>query len=146
VYNALKTASQTANFSVYRSSELPQRWHYGQSPRTPPLLAVANIGYAFQDLIEWNQEWFEHKFNKTCKNTQTVPAGGKEREGGTNYWGPANQNGHQGRTVLRMFCLSWLFYRLSAVQLIPFRQSASHSAEPLGSHIPRDTSGNQTPL
>jgi hypothetical protein len=84
VYSALKNASQTANFSVYRPSELPQRWHYGQSPRTPPLLAVANIGYAFQDLIEWNQEWFLQKFNTTCKNMQTVPERGKGREGGTN--------------------------------------------------------------
>lgn len=72
VYNALKTASQTANFSIYRSSELPQRWHYGQSPRAPPLLAVADIGYAFQDLIEWYEEWFQQKFNRTstCKNMQ----------------------------------------------------------------------------
>ena len=76
VYNALKTASQTANFSVYRPSDLPPRWHYGQSPCTPPLLAVANIGYAFHDLTEWNQKWFQQKFNKTCKNTQTVPARG----------------------------------------------------------------------
>ena len=79
MYNALKTASQTANFSIYQPSELPQRWHYGQSSRTPPLLAVADIGYAFQDLIEWSQEWLQQKFNKTCKNTQTVPARGKGR-------------------------------------------------------------------
>jgi len=79
VYNALKNASQTANFSVYRRSELPQRWHYGQSPRTPPVLAVANIGYAFHDLIEWTQEWFQQKFNKTCKNTQTASARGEGR-------------------------------------------------------------------
>jgi hypothetical protein len=71
VYNALKTATQTANFSIYRSSELPQRWHYGQSPRTPPLLAVADVGYAFQDLIEWYEEWFQQKFNRTCKNMQS---------------------------------------------------------------------------
>jgi len=105
VYNALKSASQTANFSIYQPSELPQRWHYGQSLRTPPLLAVANIGYAFQDLIEWSQEWLQQKFNKTCKNTQTVPARG--REGGTNYWGLADKKGHQGQTLLHMFCLSW---------------------------------------
>lgn len=68
MYNALKTASERANFSIYRSSELPQRWHYGHSPRTPPLLAVADIGYAFQDLIEWYQEQLQQKFNRTCKN------------------------------------------------------------------------------
>lgn len=79
MYNALKTASQTANFSVYRPSELPQRWHYGQSPRTPPVLAVANVGYAFHDLIEWTQELFQQKFNKTCKSTQTAPARGEGR-------------------------------------------------------------------
>jgi len=80
VYNALKTASQTANFSVYWRSELPQRWHYGQSPRTPPVLAVANIGYAFHDLIEWTQEWLQQKYNRTCKNTQTAPARGEGRQ------------------------------------------------------------------
>lgn len=72
VYNALKTASQAANFSIYRSSELPQRWHYGHSPRTPPLLAVADIGYAFQDLIEWYEEWFQQKFNRTLTSTATL--------------------------------------------------------------------------
>lgn len=105
MYNALKTASQTANFSVYRSSELPQRWHYGQSPRTPPLLAVANTGYAFQDLIEWNQEWFLQKFNRTCKNMQTVQQKGKE--GATNYWGLAVQKGHKGQTVLLTHLLTY---------------------------------------
>ncbi|XP_021925449.1 ectonucleotide pyrophosphatase/phosphodiesterase family member 5-like [Zootermopsis nevadensis] len=67
VYNTLKTASRTANFSIYQSNELPQRWHYGQSPRTPPLLAVADTGYAFQDLIEWYQ-----KLNRTLTSNTTL--------------------------------------------------------------------------
>ncbi|XP_069680356.1 ectonucleotide pyrophosphatase/phosphodiesterase family member 5-like [Periplaneta americana] len=72
VYNALKTASQTANFSVYQSSELPARWHYAQSARTPPILAVADIGYAFQDLIEWYQDWYQRKFHITLSPTSTL--------------------------------------------------------------------------
>ncbi|KAJ9598241.1 hypothetical protein L9F63_011062 [Diploptera punctata] len=67
VYNALKTASQTANFSIYRRNEMPQRWHYAQSNRAPPILAVANVGYAFNDLIEWYQDVVVKKINIPCK-------------------------------------------------------------------------------
>ena len=109
MYNALKTASQAANFSVYRRSELPQQWHYGQSPRTPPLLAVANIGYAFHDLIEWNQEWFQQKFNETCKKTHTVPARGKGK------WykllGPGRQEGAPGPAYVLYV---WFFLVISS--------------------------------
>jgi hypothetical protein len=34
-------------------------------------LAVADVGYAFQDLIEWYEEWFQQNFNRTCKKMQS---------------------------------------------------------------------------
>ena len=67
VYSALKTSSQSANFSVYRRSEIPQHWHYSGSGRAPPILAVADPGYAFNDLIEWYQDVVVKKTNVQCK-------------------------------------------------------------------------------
>ncbi|KAJ8872842.1 hypothetical protein PR048_026458 [Dryococelus australis] len=46
----LKTASANRHFKIYRKAEVPDRWHYKNSPRAPPLLLVADHGYAFDDL------------------------------------------------------------------------------------------------
>ncbi|PSN31416.1 Ectonucleotide pyrophosphatase/phosphodiesterase family member 5 [Blattella germanica] len=72
VYNALNAASQNAKFSVYRRNEIPERWHYRQSSRTPPILAVADGGYAFQDLIEWYQNEILKKNNVPMTSRTTL--------------------------------------------------------------------------
>ncbi|XP_049860995.1 ectonucleotide pyrophosphatase/phosphodiesterase family member 5-like [Schistocerca gregaria] len=50
VYNALKVASEVENFTVYKRDELFERWHYNNE-RTPPLLLLADEGFAFDDVL-----------------------------------------------------------------------------------------------
>nr|CAD7448526.1 unnamed protein product [Timema bartmani] len=61
VYQTLKTSSKNRHYKIYRKAELPERWHYKNNPRTPPLLAVADEGYGFHDMYAAEQyftrEW-----------------------------------------------------------------------------------------
>lgn len=58
VYETLsKAANDQKTFQVYKKENIPNRWRYKKSHRAPPMLAVANLTFAFQDL--WRDfEWF----------------------------------------------------------------------------------------
>lgn len=67
VYNALKNASDSGSpFKVYKRNEIPDRWHYKNNRRSPPILAVADPPYVFQDAY-LQIEWIEKLRNITCK-------------------------------------------------------------------------------
>ncbi|XP_055843677.1 ectonucleotide pyrophosphatase/phosphodiesterase family member 5-like [Episyrphus balteatus] len=54
VYETLKNASIVeGHFDVYKSKELLKRWHATNEQRFGPIIAVAKMDYAFQDLWEW---------------------------------------------------------------------------------------------
>ncbi|GLG94911.1 Ectonucleotide pyrophosphatase/phosphodiesterase family member 4 [Gryllus bimaculatus] len=50
VYTALKKLSESNQFAVYRKNELPPEWLYAHNRRIPPIMIVANNGYAFDDI------------------------------------------------------------------------------------------------
>ncbi|GLV32097.1 hypothetical protein CBL_11947 [Carabus blaptoides fortunei] len=53
VYTRLKKVAETnKNFKIYKKADLLDRWHYKNNPRIPPILAVAEPGYGFQDLTD----------------------------------------------------------------------------------------------
>lgn len=54
--------SKKGNFKVYRKAELLDRWHFKNNPRTPPIFALADVGYGFQDLSE-NMIEYSKKYN-----------------------------------------------------------------------------------
>jgi hypothetical protein len=64
VYNDLKNASSRFPMEVYNLKNTPSRWHITNSRRAPPIIVVANEGYAFQDLkqsIEYYTKEFHFK-------------------------------------------------------------------------------------
>jgi hypothetical protein len=64
----LKWASrQYKTFKVYTNKNTPDHWKVTHSRRSPPILLVANEGYAFDDLresiVEYGKRWnFTRKF------------------------------------------------------------------------------------
>lgn len=52
LYSILKNLSQHSNFSVYLRSELPSQWLYKNCRRIPPIMLVADEGYAFDDIYD----------------------------------------------------------------------------------------------
>ncbi|XP_055913099.1 bis(5'-adenosyl)-triphosphatase enpp4-like [Eupeodes corollae] len=57
VYQTLKNASKlNGHFDVYKSEELPTRWHATNQQRYGPIIAVAKINYGFQDLWEYAKD------------------------------------------------------------------------------------------
>ncbi|KAG5889423.1 hypothetical protein JTB14_032757 [Gonioctena quinquepunctata] len=69
VYNALKEASaKNGHFKVYKKEDIPKRWHYKKNPRAPPILVVADVGYAFDDFIISAPEYAKN-FNFTLTNS-----------------------------------------------------------------------------
>ncbi|RUS90762.1 hypothetical protein EGW08_001473 [Elysia chlorotica] len=47
VYNKLKEASKTQNFTVYYKNEIPERLHYKNNKRVTPIIAIADMTYSF---------------------------------------------------------------------------------------------------
>ncbi|KAK3925339.1 Ectonucleotide pyrophosphatase/phosphodiesterase family member 5 [Frankliniella fusca] len=54
VFSSLQNAKQKYGsvFNIYTKTNIPTIWHYSENNRTPPILVVANEGYAFQDMYE----------------------------------------------------------------------------------------------
>lgn len=50
--NLTKAAQQNGHFKVYSKYNLPSRWHANNTQRLGPIIAVADSGFAFQDLWE----------------------------------------------------------------------------------------------
>ncbi|XP_076272529.1 bis(5'-adenosyl)-triphosphatase enpp4-like isoform X2 [Rhynchophorus ferrugineus] len=68
IYTALKNASkQNGHFTVYAKSEYLDRWHYKNNPRSPPILVMAEQGYALDDLII-SAPQYAKKYNFTLTN------------------------------------------------------------------------------
>lgn len=67
IYNKLsKAAIENGNFKVYNRKNLPNRWMANNPRRTGPILAVANIKYAFQDMFQ-AAAFYEKVYNVTSK-------------------------------------------------------------------------------
>nr|CAD7394864.1 unnamed protein product [Timema cristinae] len=65
-------ASLHDNFSVFKRADIPERWHFKNNNRTPPILAVADEGYAFDDLFVY-QDYYIHNYNITREQSVTKP-------------------------------------------------------------------------
>jgi len=73
IYGALKNATtELGHFSVYRKEEILERWHYKNNRRAPPILVLADEGYAFDDVYQ-NAEARERLKNETCKFQFYIP-------------------------------------------------------------------------
>lgn len=60
--NLTRAAEKNGNFKVYNHENLLERWHANNPRRMGPILAVADEGYAFQDL------WDEAKLHEIRDN------------------------------------------------------------------------------
>lgn len=68
IYSALKKGSkENGHFKVYKKSEYLDRWHYKNNPRSPPILVMADEGYALDDLII-SAPQYAKKYNFTLTN------------------------------------------------------------------------------
>lgn len=63
-----KAAYQNGHFKVYNQQNTPDRWHANNSRRIGPIIVVADVGYAFHDLIDM-AKIFENSFNVSGKTT-----------------------------------------------------------------------------
>lgn len=70
VYTRLKKVAATnKNFKIYKKADLLDRWHYKNNPRIPPILAVAEPGYGFQDMTA-SAEYYVKKYHIKRKYTK----------------------------------------------------------------------------
>lgn len=60
-----KAAKKNGHFKIYNEKNMPTRWHVNNTRRLGPLLAVADMDYAFHDMIK-AAESYEKKFNIPC--------------------------------------------------------------------------------
>ncbi|XP_060535663.1 bis(5'-adenosyl)-triphosphatase ENPP4-like [Cylas formicarius] len=69
IYEALEAGSKkNGHFKVYRKSEYLDRWHYKNNSRSPPILVMADPGYALDDLIV-NAPLYARHYNFTLTNS-----------------------------------------------------------------------------
>lgn len=61
-----RSARRNGHFKVYNQKNIPARWHVNNTRRMGPILAVANSGYGFQDLME-NAKLFKKQNNIPSK-------------------------------------------------------------------------------
>ncbi|XP_067009278.2 ectonucleotide pyrophosphatase/phosphodiesterase family member 5 [Anabrus simplex] len=61
VYCILKNLSNHEKFTIYRKAELPERWHFKENKRAPPLLLLADEGYAFHDMYA-SETYYRNKW------------------------------------------------------------------------------------
>lgn len=65
IYEALKqAANRTMTFKVYKREEIPQKFHYSNNTRIGSIFVIAEVGYAFQNLLE-TIEFYKKEFNIT---------------------------------------------------------------------------------
>ncbi|KAF6208707.1 hypothetical protein GE061_017165, partial [Apolygus lucorum] len=68
LYSKLHQYSQkNGNFDVYKKQDIPERYHYKNCKRAPPILAVAKPKYGFQDLYAYIED-VKAKYNVTVTN------------------------------------------------------------------------------
>lgn len=56
-----KAAKENGHFKIYNEKNIPARWHANNTMRLGPIIAVADIGYGFQDLWDY-AEYFKKKY------------------------------------------------------------------------------------
>lgn len=54
---------------MYNQNNFPSRWHANCTRRLGPILAVADIDYGFQDLME-NAKYYAKKYNIPSKQIE----------------------------------------------------------------------------
>lgn len=59
--NLTKAANENGHFKVYNHKNMPDRWHANNQIRLGPIIAVADVGYGFQDLWDWAKD-YEKKY------------------------------------------------------------------------------------
>lgn len=64
--NLTKAAKENGHFNIYNHENLPERWNANNARRLGPILAVADIKYAFQDMFE-SAEYYKKAFNVPSK-------------------------------------------------------------------------------
>lgn len=70
VLSNLKRVANESHFSVYAKDEIPDRWHYKDNNRTPPVFLVADVGYIFSDQMKSIEKW-KDKLNITVSPNTT---------------------------------------------------------------------------
>lgn len=65
--NLTHASRENGHFKVYNKKNLPTRWHANNPRRLGPILTVADIKYAFQDMI-YTAQSYEQKFNVTSND------------------------------------------------------------------------------
>jgi len=69
IYEKLLAASKTnGHFRVFRNKELPGHWRMNNKQRVGPIMAVADIGYGFQDMHKF-MELQRSRFNLTTNSS-----------------------------------------------------------------------------
>ncbi|KAI5702796.1 hypothetical protein M8J75_004224 [Diaphorina citri] len=69
--NLTAAATKLKTFKVYRKADMPDRWHYKNSERTPPILVVTEESYAFLDLLQ-QLSWALHEHGLKLTNNSNV--------------------------------------------------------------------------
>lgn len=60
--NLTRAAKANGHFKVYNKNNIPARWHASNDYRLGPILAVADVGFGFQDLMATAKS-YEKKYN-----------------------------------------------------------------------------------
>lgn len=55
--NLTKAAHKNGHFKVYNQKTMPNRWHANNRRRLGPIVAVADVGYGFQDLMDYAKDY-----------------------------------------------------------------------------------------
>ncbi|XP_071440349.1 bis(5'-adenosyl)-triphosphatase enpp4-like isoform X2 [Hetaerina americana] len=98
VFQQLLARAVKEPFTVYRKEDLPERWHISHSRRTPPIIAVADDGYVFQDFYE-KMDYYRKKYNITPSRNQTYGVHGYDNNLRSMHpfffaWGPLFKRGY----------------------------------------------------
>uniref|UniRef100_A0A6B2E7P6 Putative ectonucleotide pyrophosphatase/phosphodiesterase n=1 Tax=Phlebotomus kandelakii TaxID=1109342 RepID=A0A6B2E7P6_9DIPT len=78
--NLTREATRNGHFKVYSNDELLARWHFNNSARSGPITALADPGYAFQDMYE-AAEWYAKKYNVSFTPQHEYGIHGYDNEG-----------------------------------------------------------------
>ncbi|XP_048261105.1 bis(5'-adenosyl)-triphosphatase enpp4 isoform X1 [Bombus terrestris] len=80
IYQKLKQAAlKSKTFRVFKRNEIPKKYHYGNNTRVGPIFVIAEIGYAFQNLLD-NIEYYKKKFNITVTSDSEFGLHGYDNE------------------------------------------------------------------
>ncbi|XP_046393109.1 ectonucleotide pyrophosphatase/phosphodiesterase family member 5-like isoform X2 [Ischnura elegans] len=98
VFQQLSSRAASEAFTVYRKDDMPERWHTKYSRRAPPIIAVADGGYVFQDFY-YKMDYYRKKFNITPSRNQTYGVHGYDNSLESMHsfffaWGPLFKKGY----------------------------------------------------